>query len=495
MPEKPNLPQRITALLVYGRPPLVFFSMLCAFAVMWRQVQMFYHAGVFFLLVAMSFDLLDGWFAARFPPHPTLSNLAERILDKVVYSIIFPLVAVGMMWRLGLTTQEIAKPHLLHAILVLLLCITVLVRDNFAHFIRSFAIQKGIEPETKEFATLRTLVAAPVGALLYIHAFYLPGSENGTAHSLLASVVDLPLRFYFIIEIIFLIINFGSIAALCRKYGTFCLDEVCLEDERLRFKILAFFPNSLTVMNAMMGLLAIFFAHLGRIREAYLFLLGAAIFDKLDGALARKLGLTEQVSQQDKKSGFSVGAILDDIADGISFCLVPALVFYLALSRSPILEITSLPLELIAGFYGLLGVCRLIYFTVDKSPIPGFFKGMPTPAAALLVISPLLMYSQALESGLHYADAVFWANLSVVLMITAALAMNCYPLHYLHLGRYMDRHSWFGRLNIFLLLSSVFTPYFGYVALIYLLLYLVSPVITRRLEPDKGKRTDPDSGG
>ena len=54
---------------------------------------------------------------------------------------------------------------------------------------------------------------------------------------------------------------------------------------------LAFFPNALTVMNAMMGLLAVFFAYQGRIREAYFFLIGATMFDKLDGALARKLGL------------------------------------------------------------------------------------------------------------------------------------------------------------------------------------------------------------
>ncbi len=32
---KGRLPQRITAILVYGRLPLVFGGMLCAVAVMW----------------------------------------------------------------------------------------------------------------------------------------------------------------------------------------------------------------------------------------------------------------------------------------------------------------------------------------------------------------------------------------------------------------------------------------------------------------------------
>ena len=104
----------------------------------------------------------------------------------------------------------------------------------------------------------------------------------------------------FIIEILFLIINFGSIAGYCRKYGTYCLDELCLGDIILRRRILSIFPNALTVMNAMMGLLAVFFAGQGKMTESYLLLIGAAVFDKLDGAMARKLGLTEPIAGIDR---------------------------------------------------------------------------------------------------------------------------------------------------------------------------------------------------
>ncbi len=104
---------------------------------------------------------------------------------------------------------------------------------------------------------------------------------------------NLPLKGLFVIEIIFLVINFGSIARYCRKYGAAFLDELCLGNEKLRRSILSTFPNGLTVMNAIMGLLSVWFANQGRVREAYLLLIGAAIFDKLDGAMARKLGLTE----------------------------------------------------------------------------------------------------------------------------------------------------------------------------------------------------------
>jgi len=63
--------------------------------------------------------------------------------------------------------------------------------------------------------------------------------------------------------------------------------------------------------------------------------------------------------------------------------------------------------------------------------------------------------------------------------------MNFYPIRYLHLGRFMDRHSWFGRLNMLLLIVSIFTPYLGYVALIYMVLYVFSPLITWRILPQQ----------
>jgi phosphatidylserine synthase len=292
---------------------------------------------------------------------------------------------------------------------------------------------------------------------------------------------NLPLRILFLIEIVFLIINFGSIAAYCRKYGAYCLDEICDEDERLRRNILSFFPNTLTIMNAMMGLLAVFFAYQDRIREAYLFLIGAAIFDKLDGALARKLGLTEPLPEQKRPHQISFGSIMDDIADAVSFCIVPAWIFYLSLGDVSDPVIQQLPVGLGAVLYTLMGIIRLIYFTLDRTPVPGFFKGMPTPAAALLVTAPLIMFNHAVQESSEWVS--YWGVFCFGLMIFSGIMMNFYPLRYLHLGRFMDRHSWFGRLNMLLLVIFMFTPYLGYVALIYMLLYVLSPLITWRILP------------
>jgi phosphatidylserine synthase len=492
MPGKQYIPQKLTALLVYGRPPLVFGGMICAIAVMWTQSPILYTIGVVLLFISMTFDLVDGWFAARFNPHPTMAQLADRILDKIVYSIIFPLVAVGVMWRLHFINTNPNRTELLHAILVLLLAVAVLIRDNFAHFMRGFALRKDQEPELSEFTRLRTIVAAPVGALLYAYAFYVPEGPISRIYFWISWLGNLPLRGLFIIEIIFLIINFGSIAIYCRKYGTLCLDELCLGNDRMRRRILSFFPNALTVMNAMMGLLAVFFAYQERIREAYLLLIGAALFDKLDGAVARKLGLTEPMPTEKAPSHtISLGGVLDDISDAISFCIAPAWIFYITLSPSsdPIIE--KLPIAMAAWGYALLGIARLVYFTVDKNPLPGFFKGMPTPAAALLSVAPLIIFAQSVTDASQWAR--FWGIFSFGLMIYATILMNLYPVHYLHLGRFMSRHPWFTRMTLVLLIS-VFTPFFGHMAFLYMFLYTLSPLITWRIDPDaaaKESQTNP----
>ena len=234
-----------------------------------------------------------------------------------------------------------------------------------------------------------------------------------------------------------------------------------------------------------MGLLAVFFAYQGSVREASLFLIGAALFDKLDGAVARRLGLTEPFPDQGRQPVINLGGLLDDISDAVSFCIAPAWIFYIVLAGFPDPVIQGLPLGWVAWLYALLGICRLIYFTLDKNPIPGFFKGMPTPAAAMLVMAPMIVFAQAV------ADASEWTRflgiLSFGLTILTGVLMNIYPIRYLHLGRFMSRHPWFGRVTL-VGLCSVFTPYYGLVCLAYMLMYALSPVFTWRIDPEVAAR-------
>ena len=217
MLKKKNLLTTMTPVLVYGRPLLVFSGMMCAVAVMLNRSPNVYLAGTLLFFAAMVFDLMDGWFSARFGPEISFAELADKIMDRVVYSIIFPLVAVGSMWRLHYLIPDHSRLELVHAVFVLMLCVTVLIRDNFAHFMRGFAIRQAREPELRELTRLRTAVAAPLGFLLYVHAFYIPvEGDFGFLYAGLTWLGGLSVRNLFVIEIVFLVINFGSIAFYCQ---------------------------------------------------------------------------------------------------------------------------------------------------------------------------------------------------------------------------------------------------------------------------------------
>ncbi|MFA5903722.1 MAG: CDP-alcohol phosphatidyltransferase family protein [Desulfobacula sp.] len=482
MKEEFKVPQRIAAVLVYGRAPLVFAGMVFAVGVMWTHNPNLYILGVICFLVSMCFDLVDRWFSTRFGQDFKLADLADRLMDKLVYSIIFPLLTAGAMWRLLEVSPEYTRVELHHAILVLFLCIAVLIRDNFAQFMRKFSSKSPDKSDELKYARLRQIVAAPVGALLYIYIFYIPTTDPGFFYIWMSKISQLPLRNLVFIEIFFLIIIFGSIALNCRKYGSFCLDEICLGDVALRRRILAVFPNALTMMNALMGLMAVFFAYQGKIREAYLLLMGGAVFDKVDGALARKLGLTTVMGNSTKRFNITFGGVMDDIADAVSFCIAPGWIFYIFLSQIQNPVIQHLPLKFAAIVYVLSGFARLAYFTLDNTPIPGFFKGMPTPAAALMVTAPMIMLETAVDNMSGMVS--FWGLFCFCILLLAAAVMNLYPVRYLHIGRFMDRRPWFTRINVAVFLLSVFTPFFGYVVLAYGLLYLVSPKFTGKMNPE-----------
>jgi phosphatidylserine synthase len=235
----------------------------------------------------------------------------------------------------------------------------------------------------------------------------------------------------------------------------------------------------------MMGLIAVFFAYQGRVRESYLMLLGAATFDKLDGMVARRLGLTEPLPEDQDKKKINLGNLMDDFADAVSFCIVPGWIFYIIMTDYSTGRLAQLPIGIVGLAYVVMGIIRLVYFTIDKTPIPGFFKGLPTPAAALLVVPPLIMLVQVHPQGTHWA--AFWGYFAFSLVLFASLLMNCYFIRYLHIGRYMSRNPWITRIGLLGLLSVV-TPYFGVVYLVLVTLYVLSPLVTWRIDPEEAAR-------
>ena len=140
---------------------------------------------------------------------------------------------------------------------------------------------------------------------------------------------------------------------------------------RLRFALV----NACTLASLGLGLLAIFLAMAGDIRAAAACLVACVAFDGLDGALARKLGVSSPF-----------GAQMDSLADMCSFGLAAPVVVYASLAHTVPTPAAAVACVLVAGCAAI----RLARFNV--SPKDGtFFAGVPTTmAAAVLAVTVLI---------------------------------------------------------------------------------------------------------
>ena len=148
-------------------------------------------------------------------------------------------------------------------------------------------------------------------------------------------------------------------------------------------------PNMLTMLALCAGLTALRYGLEGKWQPAIVSLVFAAIFDALDGRIARLLQGTSKF-----------GAELDSLSDFIAFGVAPAVILYLWTMQ------TAGPVGWVPVL--LFNVCmalRLARFNtvMDEDDPPawakGYFTGVPAPAAAGLVMVPMVLWFQV-ERGM-----------------------------------------------------------------------------------------------
>jgi CDP-diacylglycerol--serine O-phosphatidyltransferase len=182
-------------------------------------------------------------------------------------------------------------------------------------------------------------------------------------------------------------------------------------------------PSTLTLLGLCSGTTAIRFALIGDWHDAVAAIVFAMIFDMLDGAAARKFGADTRF-----------GAQLDSLADLVSFGVAPAvLMFTWSLARMNT-----------AGWIAALIFCacaaiRLARFNVQSARDEGatrhdpYFVGLPTPAAACMLLLPLLVSFQ--WNGAIVREP--WVT-GVAIAITSAMMVSRLPtpsIKYMRLSR------------------------------------------------------------
>lgn len=144
-------------------------------------------------------------------------------------------------------------------------------------------------------------------------------------------------------------------------------------------------PNFITVLNLTCGSLAVLMIAIGDPLTAAYLVIAAAVFDFFDGFAARML-----------KVSSPIGAELDSLADMVTFGLAPGLLllYYLVNTTGWAIEniwsFTEHPLLLVPLLVPIFSALRLAKFNVDTRQSDSF-RGLPTPASAMWVISIPLM--------------------------------------------------------------------------------------------------------
>ena len=198
-------------------------------------------------------------------------------------------------------------------------------------------------------------------------------------------------------------------------------------------------PNLFTLINLFLGCIAIVFAlqtetisiYVGedlsshynipeKLSLAAYFIFAAAVVDFLDGFVARLMKASSEMGKQ-----------LDSLSDVVSFGVAPSVILYQLLRISFIKEEngldTSIAWLLPAFIVACAGAYRLARFNIDSSQSYGF-KGVPIPAAGLLIASfPLILHF-----GNSFIDVSEWLTnkwvLYAVIVLISWLMVSTLPL-------------------------------------------------------------------
>ena len=143
-------------------------------------------------------------------------------------------------------------------------------------------------------------------------------------------------------------------------------------------------PNFITLLNLLSGCIAIVLIFHKNIYLASCFIGFSFVLDFLDGMLARLLNVKSEIGKQ-----------LDSLADLVSFGLVPGFILFHLINENNEMEYFIISNISFISFFAFLipmfSALRLAKFNIDESQALSF-KGLPTPANAILIASfPLII--------------------------------------------------------------------------------------------------------
>ncbi|PSR54385.1 CDP-diacylglycerol--serine O-phosphatidyltransferase [Adhaeribacter arboris] len=228
-------------------------------------------------------------------------------------------------------------------------------------------------------------------------------------------------------------------------------------------------PNTITCLNLFTGCVAIFAAFQDSLAFAALLVYLAAIFDFLDGMLARLLHAYSEIGKQ-----------LDSLADMVSFGVLPGVILFKLMQKAirSSESASLLTMELFPFFAFIIiifSALRLAKFNIDSRQTSSFI-GVPTPANTLLIGSlPLILDNDIF----HLHDFILNPiTLSLITVVMSFLMVAEIPLFALKFKNLTWKDNSIRFIFLLIALPLLFLLKFAAIPVIialYIILSLIKP--------------------
>ncbi len=193
--------------------------------------------------------------------------------------------------------------------------------------------------------------------------------------------------------------------------------------QKYMLKLLSF-ADSITIMNAVLGFLAILMVFSNQFQLAASFILLGLLADGLDGIVARRMGNGQ------------MGEYLESIADMVSLSIAPLALLYKTYYDMVVPQLSlHMILSVVLVFSLVCSMIRLSSFSLLKEK--NFFVGLPTSASAvflvlssflkpdiLMILPFIIVLSFAMISSIHFPKPGLKMNFIAALFIIATILLD-----------------------------------------------------------------------
>lgn len=231
-------------------------------------------------------------------------------------------------------------------------------------------------------------------------------------------------------------------------------------------------PNTITCLNLFSGCIACTFAFFGQFKWAFVFIILSAIFDFLDGMVARLLKVSSPIGKE-----------LDSLADDISFGLVPAILVF-SLMINPLNTFVTWPnflhpisfiIPFLAFLIAIFSALRLAKFNIDPRQSHSFI-GLPTPANTLFWIS-------FVWGGHELFQSLNVFILIGMIIVSSGLLVAEIPMFSLKFANLSWKEN---KIRYIFLITSIPLLFLGKISLAAIILwYIILSLATSRVKSEK----------